>query len=187
MNRKSCDSAKFKCIENLNSLKVTKNCKPVVALGDSPDGRTATYLLKTRVVHNWPSQMHYRFKDGFIQLETGQVYDRYQRTIDGKKVFIFSFNEDIEILYLRYSLKEQIFCALDEFSKDDLFAVYEILDDFPDLRYIMWREGVENAILLRMETMSLAGLRDLAALLTLATRTEGPARLEAGESMADCK
>jgi len=52
--------------QNLDSLYVTRVCKPEVIIGDTPDIRTCTLLYLDRIVHNWPSQWHSRYPDGYI-------------------------------------------------------------------------------------------------------------------------
>jgi hypothetical protein len=171
---------RFRSVQNLDSLRVTRKHKPKVLIGDSPDIRTCTWLYSDRVVHNQPSYWRSRYPDGWIIFASGKIYDRKRGTIDGKQAFILFYGKDTEIILLKHNLKVKIIAILEIVSNEEFRVVFELLCERAGWQCKEWewwaeckewwtREWAEECTVSQLETMSLRELRDFADLL------EGPA------------
>ncbi len=163
---------RFRSVKNLDSLYVPRNHRPEVIVADAADIRTCTRLYRDRIAHNWPSQGHSRYPDGYIILASGKKYDRKRLRINGEEAFIFRVSEDAEIILAKHNLKGKIIAMLDIASDEEFRVIYELFCESAGQQCVgrWWpRDSAERYIVSQLEAMGLRELRDWAALL------EGPA------------
>jgi hypothetical protein len=179
---------RFRSVENLDSLFVTRIRTPEkenlpnnpnkVIIGDTPDIRTCTRMYHEQIVHNWPSQWHSRYPDGYIIFASGRKYDRKRRRINSEQAFTFFPTENIEIIFQKHVRKKKIIAGLEIASDEELRVVFELCCERAGQQLKRWwsRDSAERYIVSQLEAMSLQELGDLAALL------EGPAGSASPES-----
>ena len=80
--------------------------KQCVFIGDHPDARASSPLIKDRIKHNWPSQRSKKYKHGYIELQSGKKLNLETQTIYGKPAYIFDCTHKIES-YCRQQTAEQ--------------------------------------------------------------------------------
>jgi len=173
---KYCDQNRFRNVENLDSLFVTRTHKPRVIIGDAPDIRTCMRLYQDRIVHNWPSQWHSRYPDGYISFASGRKYDRKRLRINGQEAFIFPITEVTEIFWEKSSTKERIIAKLQAASDKDFRAIFDVFCERAGRQYKGWwsRDSAEQYLLSQLEAMGLQELRDWTALLECPAGSPSP-------------
>jgi hypothetical protein len=157
----------FSCAESFAGLKAWHR----VLIGADPDIRKANFLSKTRVIHNWPSQWHSTFPEGYIALENGERFDLKNHTISRVKVYIFRCSEINEAYFRKRLAINKIVERLTGAPKEDLRAVQELLLEAaglaPRLAPRFWwdRRGAEREIIVILFLLGPKQLRDLEDLL----------------------
>ncbi len=111
------EQEKFVCLTHFSFLNGRR--KQWVLVGDNPDARLANFWFRTRVINNWPSQWHTRYKQGYIKFENGERFDLETNSIRGKRVFIFEDSHEVYIRYRRQILGKAIRDALDSIPPSD--------------------------------------------------------------------
>jgi hypothetical protein len=178
MKEKYDNPDRFRSVQNSNSLYVTRirrldrenlqNSANKVIVGDTPDIRTCTRLYQDRIVHNWPSQGHSRYPDGYIILASGRKYDRKRGKIDGQQAFIFfPVTEDMVVIFQKHVWKEKIIARLDSAPDAELRVIFELFCERAGRQLKGWcsRDSAERYIVSQLEAISSQELRDLAAIL----------------------
>ena len=149
-----------------------------VFVGDHQDAERCKFLRKTKVQENWPSQWRSRFPEGYIEFADhipfvrGRFFDLESRTINGKEVFIFEWDEAIDILSRRLSALRKCQRYAEILPRGDLlydYAQFVLSTVDPKLR--VWR--VEDWARRHIQRyLPALGLRDLELLVEAARPSE---------------
>jgi hypothetical protein len=154
----------YACLKDLSQLNGRR--KQGVMVGDNTDARIARFCFDSSVEKNRQSVRNGKFKGGYIGFQNGKKFDLANQTVDGKPAFIFLFTREIDILWRRQTLGDEIKNRVDKMSPRDKLAATQLIQKladaevdnhfFGDFRYL----GLFPAL-------SLSQLEDLAQLFAM--------------------
>lgn len=153
----------FGCLKSFSHLNGRE--KQYIIVGDNPDARIARFWFLSRVLHNWPSQWHTRYKDGYIEFGNWKTFDLANRTIEGKPVFLFPVTPEIEILWRRQTLENKIKDPVNDMVANDRFAALQLIQEIAHLEADNQSLGQSN--FLAVAALSVSQLEDLAELFDM--------------------
>lgn len=110
----------FEALTTFRHLDGWRNQRILVGTGDSLDARVSTLLFDSKVRHGWPS------KDQII-LENHKVFIISRKTIDGRKVSLFPWSDEIDHLWRRRRAEVVILDYAARASQADLAPLAEIV------------------------------------------------------------
>jgi len=154
----------FGCLKSFSHLNGRE--RQYVIVGDNPDARIANFWFLSRILHNWPSQWHSRYKGGYIEFEKWKKFDLENRTIEGKPAFLFLVTPEIYILLRRQTLENKIKDSVNEMAPNDRFAAAQLIHSLADLKANNQSLG-QSSFLALLPALSVSQLEDLAELFDM--------------------
>ena len=162
----------FECLKSFSHLNGRE--KQYVIVGDNPDARIARFWFRSRVQHNWPSQWHTRYKEGYIEFENWKKFDLASRTIAGKQVSLFPDTPEIYILWRRQTLVTKIKRSVNEMASNDRLAAAQLIQALADLDADSPSVG-HSGFFAFLQALSVSQLEDLAELFDIPCSKENSA------------
>lgn len=159
-------SETFGCLKNFTTLRRGQ----IVYVGHNPDARMTKYMLKGTVTHNWPSQWHTRYKDGYIEIEfeaKRRRFDIANQTMRDKQVFLFRPTPEIDILWRRLTLEHHIQECVDKISPNDMPAAKQLVQELADPK-VHDKRLRRYPFPVALRGLSMSQLEDLGELLAVA-------------------
>jgi hypothetical protein len=154
----------FGCLKSFSHLNGRE--KQYVIVGDNPDARIAKLWFLERILHNWPSQWHSRYKGGYIEFENWNKFDLKNQTVGGKPSFLFLVTPEIYILWRRQTLENKIKDSVNDMAQNDMFAAAQIIQSLADL--IAFNQSLgQSSFLALLPALSVSQLEDLAELFDM--------------------
>ncbi|MEK7996418.1 MAG: hypothetical protein AAB403_21670 [Planctomycetota bacterium] len=143
-----------------------------MAVGDHPDPERCKFLIKTRVLRNWPSQWHSSFPNGYIEFSRnipfadGTIFDLRSHTINGKQTYIFRYNYAMDVLCRRCTAINELKCCAEIMQAANLVALAEFVMTkvAPDFQLRPDPLHAKRAILANLQALSLLDLESLVQL-----------------------
>ena len=158
----------FGCLKSFSELNGRR--KQDVIVGDNRDARIAKFRFRSRIVNNWPSQGHARYKAGYIKFENGKKFDLANQTVGGKPAFIFLVTREIYILNRRRTLENEIRDRVGKMPPKDKLAATQLIQECTDSDVDNYFFG-DFRFLELLPALSLPQLEELAELF--AQRSDG--------------
>jgi hypothetical protein len=140
--------------------------KQYVIVGDNPDARIAKLWFLSRILHNWPSQWHSRYKSGYIKFENWKKFDLENQTVGGKPAFLFLVTPEIYILWRRQTLENKIKDSVNDMVPNDRFAAAQLIQSLADLKADNQSLG-QSGFLALLPALSVSQLEDLTELFDM--------------------
>jgi hypothetical protein len=154
----------FDCLKSFSHLNGRE--RQCVIVGDNPDARIASFWFLSRILHNFPSQWHSRYKGGYIEFENRKKFDLANQTIEGKPVFLFPVTPEIEFLWRRQTLEHKIKDCINKMAPNDRFAAAQLIRKLADLKADS-PSARQSSFLALLPALSVSQLEDLAELFAM--------------------
>ncbi|MGO8733194.1 MAG: hypothetical protein ACLQVM_10410 [Terriglobia bacterium] len=154
----------FECLKSFSELNGRR--KQGVIVGDNPDARIAKFRFRSRIVNNWPSQGHAKYKAGYIKFENGKKFDLANQTVGGKPAFLFLVTRETDILWRRQTRENEIKDRVDKMAQEDRLAATELIQKLTDSKVDNYFFGQYRFFEL-LPALSVSQLDDLAELFAL--------------------
>jgi hypothetical protein len=152
----------FKDFSELNGRR-----KQDVIVGDSPDARIERFRFRSKILNNWPSQGHTKYKEGYIRFENGKKFDLANQTVGGKPAFLFVVTPKMDILWHRQTRENEIKGRFDKMPPQDKLAASRLTQELTNSEVDNYFWG-ESRFLELLPALSVSQLDDLAELFALA-------------------
>jgi hypothetical protein len=153
----------FECTKSFDDLNGRE--KQYIAVGDSADARTARISFLAHVKHNYKSQWHARYKDGYIEFEGHRwKFDRQKQTIRGKRIFLFVVTPEVYILWRRQNTENRIRRSITTMPLDDRLAGEQLIQETAGPQACTRAVGRSDPLAL-LGALSLSELEALAGLV----------------------
>jgi len=151
--------------------------KQCVFIGDHPDARASSPLIKDRIKHNWPSQRSKKYKHGYIELQSGKKLNLETQTIYGKPAYIFDCTHKIESYCRQQTAEQKIRDSVNnKLSGDDRNTDFELFSERVRDNCGLYMHAVfeRDQLLGQLQFIGLRDLEDLAALLSMPDAASNP-------------
>jgi hypothetical protein len=154
----------FECLKSFSHLNGRE--RQCVIVGDNPDARIANFWFLSRILHNWPSQWHSRYKGGYIEFENWKKFDLANQTVAGRPALLFLVTPEIYIRWHRQTLENKIKGSVNDMVPNDRFAATQLIQEMADLEAYNQSYGRYWSVAL-LPALSVSQLKELAELFAM--------------------
>jgi hypothetical protein len=117
----------YACLKDFSRLNGRR--KQEVMVGDNTDARIARFYFDSSVEKNRQSVRNGKFKAGYVGFQNGKKFDIATQTVDGKPAFIFLITPEIQILWRRQTLENEVKDLEGQMPTKDKLAATQLIQE----------------------------------------------------------